>query len=917
MTAEGSTSDIYTTEQQEIERKRYDGKTITLATRIWNIFRELYFTICWNFNTPENIKIPTYGRIEEFKFENNFEEYTERLEEYFLANEIDDDDKKRSIFLTVCGEKTYSLLRNVCAPAKPNTKTFDNLKEVLTDHLRPKPLIIAERFKFHQRKQESHEKVRDYLANLRKLTDTCQFNVFLEEALRDRLVCGLYSKTIQRKLLSESELDLKKAFEIAVGIEAAEKETNEFRNEVSTTHKVTMRSSECYRCGKSGHNADSCFYKNSRCHKCKEIGHISRKCRKSFPKNENQDKVKKQYKKNTKFKAKPSKVHQIEENSESEPEENSGWEVFTVKTCRTSDNKELKLDVKIGDIDYVMELDTGAAVSIIGEENYKKYFSNIKLQKSNVKLNTYTGDPITVIGEMTVNVVYDKQTELLPLIVVKEGPYLFGRNWLSKLTVDWKHIRSVITPSSVKDKVNKLMQMDVFKDELGTVKGMQASLKLTEEAVPTFFKPRPIPYALRDKVADEIKRLEKQGILEKIKFSEWGAPINPVVKPDGSVRICGDYKVTINSCLEVPQYPLPKAEDLFSRLNGGKKFSKLDLSQAYQQLLLFLEGLDGVGCILDDLIITGKSDEEHLKNLELVLKRLSEYGLRLKKSKCSLMKSEVEYFAFIVSKDGIQPSPKKVEAMLKVPEPENVKELQSWLGRPTKVYLNSQMYCWVISVFSVVGMVFNSIFLWISTENSERRNLTDSTMISASITMIIKGFSLFVNGFLANIEGSKAIYGQLQIGLDVMVIHSNSDVQILEFNLVCQLVGMILTPCALGILIEPRRGFLMSFWCMDTLPSEQNKKSPAKNPHELDVIDNELVITSKLKRSDRHSETSCATNCTDLSSRCCSLLDSPGTKIEGNHALGESEGDITRYDIEKLISRKRSICKEGSIEIRI
>ncbi|CAC5382937.1 unnamed protein product [Mytilus coruscus] len=337
-----------------------------------DIFRELYFTICRNFNTPENIKMPTYGRIKNLSLKNNFEEYTERLEEYFLANEIDDDDKKRSIFLTVCGEKTYSLLRNLCAPAKPNTKTFDNLIEILTDHLRPKPLIIAERYKFHQRKQESHEKVRDYLANLRKLADTCQFNAFLEEALRDRL-----------------------AFEIAVGIEAAEKETNEFRNEVSTTHKVTMRSSECYRCGKSGHNADSCFYKNSKCHKCKEIGHISRKCRKSFPKNENQARVNKQYKKNTKFKAKPSKVHQIEEDSESEPEENSGWEVFTVKTCRTSDNKELKLDVKIEDVDYVMELDTGAAVSIIGEENYKKYFSNIKLQKSNVKLNTYTGDLIT------------------------------------------------------------------------------------------------------------------------------------------------------------------------------------------------------------------------------------------------------------------------------------------------------------------------------------------------------------------------------------------------------------------------------------------------------------------------------------------------------------------------------------------
>ncbi|CAC5379643.1 unnamed protein product [Mytilus coruscus] len=88
-----------------------------------------------------------------------------------------------------------------------------------------------------------------------------------------------------------------------------------------------------------------------------------------------------------------------------------------------------------------------------------------------------------------------------------------------------------------------------------------------------------------------------------------------------------------------------------------------------------LEGLDGVGCILDDLIITGKKrDEEHLKNLELVLKRL-----------------KVEYFAFIVNKDGIQPSPKKVEAMLKVPEPENVKELQSWLGKFTLITDNKPL----------------------------------------------------------------------------------------------------------------------------------------------------------------------------------------------------------------------------------
>lgn len=78
---------------------------------------------------------------------------------------------------------------------------------------------------------------------------------------------------------------------------------------------------------------------------------------------------------------------------------------------------------------------------------------------------------------------------------------------------------------------------------------------------------------------------------------------------------------------------------------------------------------------------------------------------------------------------------------------------------------NCQTYYWVTSFFSIVGMVFNSLFILISTENPERRNLTDSTMLAASITMITKGFGLFINGFIAKCQGSEAIFGQLQNGL--------------------------------------------------------------------------------------------------------------------------------------------------------
>ena len=71
-----------------------------------------------------------------------------------------------------------------------------------------------------------------------------------------------------------------------------------------------------------------------------------------------------------------------------------------------------------------------------------------------------------------------------------------------------------------------------------------------------------------------------------MEFSDWATPIVPVPKPDRSVRICGDYKATINPVLDVPEYPMPTAEELFTQLNGGKKFANLDLSSAYEQVLL-------------------------------------------------------------------------------------------------------------------------------------------------------------------------------------------------------------------------------------------------------------------------------------------------------------------------------------------
>ena len=105
-------------------------------------------------------------------------------------------------------------------------------------------------------------------------------------------------------------------------------------------------------------------------------------------------------------------------------------------------------------------------------------------------------------------------------------------------------------------------------------------------SVPKFCKARPILFSLKKKVESELQGLEAAGVISPIWFSDWETPIVPVAKRNGSVRICGDYKITLNRVQKSEVYPLPRIEELFTALAGGVHFTKLDLWHAYQQLVL-------------------------------------------------------------------------------------------------------------------------------------------------------------------------------------------------------------------------------------------------------------------------------------------------------------------------------------------
>ena len=164
-------------------------------------------------------KLGLIGTLHSFDAEqDDFKLYVEQLEHFFNANDVEEL-KKVSIFISAIGNKTYKLLRNLLLPTMPSACTYEKLKDTLKYHFKPVSIIIDERFHFHRRNQTSGESVSQYLVELRRLASTCEFGAFLDEALRDRFVCGLSNENIQKRLLAKKELKLSDAIETVVAIE--------------------------------------------------------------------------------------------------------------------------------------------------------------------------------------------------------------------------------------------------------------------------------------------------------------------------------------------------------------------------------------------------------------------------------------------------------------------------------------------------------------------------------------------------------------------------------------------------------------------------------------------------------------------------------------------------------------------------
>jgi len=254
--------------------------------------------------------------------------------------------------------------------------------------------------------------------------------------------------------------------------------------------------------------------------------------------------------------------------------------------------------------------------------------------------------------------------------------------------------------------------------DLGRTNLIEHSIE-TGDSRPIKQPPRRVPMAFAGEEKKLIDQMLSQEVIRK-SSSPWSSPLVLVMKKNGKVRPCVDYR-RLNSVTKKDAFPLPRIQDCLDTVAGATLFSTFDLTSGFHQIPvkvedipktafvskyglfeyvtvpfgvcngpptcqrlmeLILSGLQWQICLiyLDDVIVFGSTFNEHIERLELVLQRISDAGLKLKPEKCKIFKPEVTFLGHVVSANGIQPNPDNISKILSWPVPKTVSEVRQILG---------------------------------------------------------------------------------------------------------------------------------------------------------------------------------------------------------------------------------------------
>ena len=393
------------------------------------------------------------------------------------------------------------------------------------------------------------------------------------------------------------------------------------------------------------------------------------------------------------------------------------------------------------------QVDNGASRTSMAMLNFQKTFgpNGPKLRSAPLTLFNWGGtEPLASPSQTTVSVQFGERIFMLPLLVSPvdpaHAPTVMGRDWInafygkdffnrtmqiSKYSVNLLHSPPQFVPPSLQGlKPSNLSSWiaqfpTVNGKGTGRFRGEPVSVTILPDSQPKYYAARQVAFALTTRVEEAIDRNVAQGIWIPVKYSAWATPIVPVPKKNGTTRLCGDYKSTLNPVIKSDTHKSPSVDEVLAAASGCCVFAELDAKEAYLQVPVteetsmlmtvntskglfrpttlqygikvapgtfqrimdgLLGGIKGVKVYQDNIYIFSPSLNEHYKLLSRVLTILSDAGIRLNTSKCTWVAQSLEVLGFLIDKEGVHPTPDKYAAIKAAPAPEAQDQLQSLLG---------------------------------------------------------------------------------------------------------------------------------------------------------------------------------------------------------------------------------------------
>ena len=357
-------------------------------------------------------------------------------------------------------------------------------------------------------------------------------------------------------------------------------------------------------------------------------------------------------------------------------------------------------------------VDTGSSQSIIPERELLSFFPPAKLKPTDLKIRGITGDVLPILGCCDIPVkTPDSKLVVSLFLILHSGPSILGLCTLRALNINI----SLLTKHTDVNELNNLIS-----NCSKLAGGMHIpAVKLEVSGDPIFLKRRIVPFGLRELVRTSLESMCAKGILTPVDSSKWATPIVTPLKSDGkTLRICGDYRLTLNKCLLQHSCTTEEPEDVLYHLAGSRYFSKIDLKDAYLQIPLdeesseltvintpfglyrfnFLpfglnvspaifqrclnkltEGLEGVVSYQDDVIIYGFDRANHDSRLQALLKRFITSNVSINPNKCVFSVTQFSCLGCIINAQGFSPDGDRLKPLVNAPSPTNTHELRSLL----------------------------------------------------------------------------------------------------------------------------------------------------------------------------------------------------------------------------------------------